>query len=374
MNNLSVGQRLAILVALPLAIILVIVVSSLSSFAKINAGVGVIYDARVVPLTELKKVNDAYGIDMVTAINKATIGMMTPAEAYELLTQAERQARENLAAYQKLPLSPEERKLVDEIATHTDKALRRVSAAANLLQPLGDSMALNDNGDPVIMEYNGDLYEYIDPITSRLQKLIDMQLDGAKQERVAAQKIYDTVFMAFIAVAVVAAAVMVLFGGWVARSISRPLSALRNAIESTERNRDLTVRVGIDQNDEIGSVAHAFEAMVSQKPYRNSMIGYAAMKNLLSDNSRRFDPDVLKAFVRSMGIYPIGSIVVLNNAAIARVVDTHADAPLRPRLKIIVDEFGKHFKDDSGDTIDLLAEKSLFIARAVDPRELSASA
>jgi HD-GYP domain-containing protein (c-di-GMP phosphodiesterase class II) len=124
----------------------------------------------------------------------------------------------------------------------------------------------------------------------------------------------------------------------------------------------------------IVSVADAFEAMVSQKPYRNSMIGYAAIKNLLSDNSRRFDPDVLKAFVRSMGIYPIGSIVVLNNAAIARVVDTHADAPLRPKIKVIVDEFGKHFKDDSGDTLDLLTEKSLFIARALDPRELEATA
>ncbi|PKL24519.1 MAG: phosphohydrolase [Spirochaetae bacterium HGW-Spirochaetae-3] len=130
----------------------------------------------------------------------------------------------------------------------------------------------------------------------------------------------------------------------------------------------------IDLLARIVSVADAFEAMVSQKPYRNSMIGYAAMKNLLSDNSRRFDPDVLKAFVRSMGIYPIGSIVVLNNAAIAKVVDTHANAPLRPRLRIIVDEFGKHFKDESGDTLDLLSEKTLFIARAVDPRELAAPA
>jgi HD-GYP domain-containing protein (c-di-GMP phosphodiesterase class II) len=130
----------------------------------------------------------------------------------------------------------------------------------------------------------------------------------------------------------------------------------------------------IDLLARIVSVADAFEAMVSQKPYRNSMIGYVAIKNLLSDNSRRFDPDVLKAFVHSMGIYPIGSIVVLNNAAVARVIDTHADAPLRPRLRIIVDEFSKHYKDDSGDTIDLLAEKSLFIARAVDPRELAAPA
>ncbi|TFG83875.1 MAG: HD-GYP domain-containing protein [Spirochaetales bacterium] len=129
----------------------------------------------------------------------------------------------------------------------------------------------------------------------------------------------------------------------------------------------------IDILARIASVADAFEAMVSHKPYRNSMIGYAAMKNLLSDNSRRFDPDVLKAFIRSMGIYPIGSLVVLNNAAIARVLETHADAPLRPKIKIIVDEFGKHFKDDTGEQLDLLSEKTLFIARAIDPKELEAA-
>jgi methyl-accepting chemotaxis protein len=264
MSNLSVGQRLSILVGLPLAAILLIVVSSLAAFARINAGVGQIYDARVVPLTELKKVNDAYGIDMVMAINKATIGMMTPAEAYELLTRAEKQARENLATYEKLPLLPEERKLIDEISMHTEKALRRVDAAARVLEPLGDSMKLTDKGDPVIMEYNGDLYEYIDPITSRLQKLIDMQLDAAQQERAAAQKIYDAIFVVFGAIVVAAVAIMVLFGTWVARSISRPLNTLRSAIETTERNRDLTVRVNIDQNDEIGRVAHAFEAMVNR--------------------------------------------------------------------------------------------------------------
>ncbi|HET7839082.1 MAG TPA: HD-GYP domain-containing protein, partial [Rectinemataceae bacterium] len=86
----------------------------------------------------------------------------------------------------------------------------------------------------------------------------------------------------------------------------------------------------IDVLARIVSVADAFEAMVSSKPYRNSMIGYAAMKALLSDNSRRFDPDIIKAFIKSMGIYPLGSTVLLNNAAIARVVETHPDAPLRP--------------------------------------------
>ena len=127
----------------------------------------------------------------------------------------------------------------------------------------------------------------------------------------------------------------------------------------------------IDIGARIVSVADAFEAMVSEKPYRNSMMGYQAMKNLLSDNSRRFDPDILKSFIKTMGIYPIGSIILLNNGVIARVVEVQGDAPLRPRIRILIDEFGKMFKQDEGEIIDLLTEKSLFIARALDPKEIS---
>jgi hypothetical protein len=102
------------------------------------------------------------------------------------------------------------------------------------------------------------------------------------------------------------------------------------------------------------------------------MVGYQAMKNLLSDNSRRFDPSVLKIFIQTMGIYPIGSIVLLNNAALARVIEVRADAPLRPKIHLLIDGSGTIFKPNEGDIIDLLAEKSLFIVKAVDPRELIA--
>jgi HD-GYP domain-containing protein (c-di-GMP phosphodiesterase class II) len=129
--------------------------------------------------------------------------------------------------------------------------------------------------------------------------------------------------------------------------------------------------IAIDVGARIVSVADAFEAMVSQKSYRNSMMGYQAMKNLLSDNSRRFDPDVLKAFIQTMGIYPIGSIILLNSGALARVVEVQGTVPLRPKIRILIDEFGKVFKQDEGDLIDLLTEKSLFIAKAIDPREIA---
>jgi HD-GYP domain-containing protein (c-di-GMP phosphodiesterase class II) len=121
---------------------------------------------------------------------------------------------------------------------------------------------------------------------------------------------------------------------------------------------------------QIVSVADAFEAMISEKPYRNSMMGYEAMKNLMSDNGRRFNPQVLKCFVKIMGIYPINSFVLLNNKSIARVTEVSSQAPLRPKLQIMSDGKGHIYGRDEGDSINLLNEKKLYIVRPVNPKEI----
>ena len=119
------------------------------------------------------------------------------------------------------------------------------------------------------------------------------------------------------------------------------------------------------------AVVDAFEAMVSKRPYRNSMIGYTAMRTILSDNGRRFDPDILKVFIRTMGIYPIGSVVLLKDGRIGRVVDVNSSAPLRPLVKIMIDQNGREFQRDEGEVVNLAEQKDLFIARAVDPKDLA---
>ena len=127
----------------------------------------------------------------------------------------------------------------------------------------------------------------------------------------------------------------------------------------------------IDLGARIVSVADAFEAMVSKKSYRSSMIGYQAVKNLLSDNGRRFDPAVIMAFTKVMGIYPIGSIVRLNDESVARVINVHSEAPLRPVIQMLIDKHGGVLKPGTGATIELLQEKKLFIKNAIDPAEFA---
>jgi hypothetical protein len=95
------------------------------------------------------------------------------------------------------------------------------------------------------------------------------------------------------------------------------------------------------------------------------------MQILLADNSTHFDPEVISAFIRTMGIYPIGSMILLNNGFIGRITEARKDAPLRPKLSLLIDQSGRLLNHEKEENIDLLNEKTLFIVRAVNPKELS---
>jgi HD-GYP domain-containing protein (c-di-GMP phosphodiesterase class II) len=116
------------------------------------------------------------------------------------------------------------------------------------------------------------------------------------------------------------------------------------------------------------SVADAYVAMINERPYREQMIGYDAIKNIISDNFKRFDPNVVKGFLRGMGIYPIGSIVLLNDSTVGRVMSTHTTAPLRPKVEILITTRGHKVQEKV--IIDLFERGDLFIVRAVDPRTI----
>ena len=115
------------------------------------------------------------------------------------------------------------------------------------------------------------------------------------------------------------------------------------------------------------AVVDAFVAMTSQKAYRSALLGYDAMKTLLADKGRHFDYEVIKAMIQSIGVYPIGSIVLMNDTSIARVAGIAPDAPLRPLIRILIDETGHQYPNNKGKLIDLREYKNTFIIKAVDP-------
>ncbi|MDG1772735.1 MAG: methyl-accepting chemotaxis protein [Oceanicoccus sp.] len=263
MKSLNVGQRLAILVGIPLVIIVALVVSSLSSFSVINQGVGRIYDDRLVPLTQLKSTMDGYTA-IINAINKADNGLVSPDQALLELERGQKVIKDNWAQYTKGALNTDESQTVRATEALFPDAEGIIIEAAEMLAEMGDTLQFDEGGNTLITDYNSGLFESIDPIAEQIATLIELQLKIARQERTAAQQVYDDSLSVSITVGAVAIIIMVASGVWVGRSISGPLNELRTLIEQVDRDQDLTVKVCIEQKDEIGQVASAFQRMMDK--------------------------------------------------------------------------------------------------------------
>ena len=93
----------------------------------------------------------------------------------------------------------------------------------------------------------------------------------------------------------------------------------------------------------IVAVADGFDAATSRRAYQTVPYNPAEVMREMRDNPRRgMDPVVVKAFINLTGIYPIGTLVVLDTFELGIV---HAANPLpemlaRPLVKVISDSSG----------------------------------
>lgn len=117
----------------------------------------------------------------------------------------------------------------------------------------------------------------------------------------------------------------------------------------------------ISEFAKIVSICDTFVAMTCERSYRDEHLSYNAMKNIVSESNRRYDPELVKVFLSNMAIYPVGSIVQLNNNLIGRVVSANPDLPLRPKISVLIDEFGDKVTKEK--VIDLQEMSSLFITK-----------
>lgn len=122
----------------------------------------------------------------------------------------------------------------------------------------------------------------------------------------------------------------------------------------------------IDIAARIISVCDAFEAMVSEKPYRNALIGYDAVKSLLGKAGNQFDPDVVKCLVKSTGVYPSGTLVLMSNISVAQVIESDEDSFFLPVVKIVAKGRGDI---ETGTVIKLREQRSVFIVRPLSREE-----
>lgn len=114
----------------------------------------------------------------------------------------------------------------------------------------------------------------------------------------------------------------------------------------------------LDLYSKIVALADQYDAMTSSRVYSRTPIPPDKSLSIMMENAgTKLDPLLYKFFINMVGIYPIGTLVMLNTKEIGLVYETNMPFADRPKVLIIIDTQGKSVrgpivnlseKDDKG--------------------------
>ena len=105
-----------------------------------------------------------------------------------------------------------------------------------------------------------------------------------------------------------------------------------------------------------------YEAMAQPRADRQARVVYNALKEIIDQRNSLFERSLIKALIDIVSIFPLGSLVKLNDGEIGRVVATSRLHPTRPTVDVLIDPPGRRLPEAR--LLSLQDEPMLYI---VDP-------
>jgi len=120
---------------------------------------------------------------------------------------------------------------------------------------------------------------------------------------------------------------------------------LKLVIEHHERSDGSGYPRGLKEKDisfhgKIGAVIDIFDAITSDRYYKEAASPNAALKEMFKMSGRVISKDVFEHFVSHVGIYPVGSLVMLNTKEIGLVYELNKK-PIEPNIIVFFRGDGK---------------------------------
>ena len=84
----------------------------------------------------------------------------------------------------------------------------------------------------------------------------------------------------------------------------------------------------------MGAVCDVYDAITSNRPYKAGWDPAESLRKMAEWSKGHFDDIVFQAFVKSVGIYPIGSLLRLESGRIGVVIDQTEKSLLSPKVKV----------------------------------------
>jgi putative nucleotidyltransferase with HDIG domain len=117
----------------------------------------------------------------------------------------------------------------------------------------------------------------------------------------------------------------------------------------------------------IVAITNTYDNLCNRPDPADSLSPYEAMAHMFGHMRKQFDTSALNLFIRSMGIYPPGTIVKLSDGTLGMVVAVSSAKPLRPSVLI----YDPSVPKSEAIILDLEHEISVEIAASLKPGQLA---
>ena len=119
----------------------------------------------------------------------------------------------------------------------------------------------------------------------------------------------------------------------------------------------------------IVAVADCFDALTAHRAYRKRpYTGYEALRLLLGPDRERYDPAALWALVKTVGLYPAGTLLTTDSGHLVVSLSPDPEDVCRPNCVVLARPDGSMPPDSAPETWNPMP-KSIRVARVVDPDE-----
>lgn len=252
--QLSIRSRLIYTIAFMASLLLVIGAIGIFSLAAMNHSLRSVYEDRVVPLQQLKVIADHYAVSVIDAVNKANAGLISGSQTLQLLHEAAGDIDAEWQRYMSTYLTADEQALADQ-------AQQLFVQADRSLDELERFLELNPgNLKGQLDTFDGPLYATIDPISSKVSELTQLQLTVAKAEFISSQSLYQWVRALAVIMILIGVAMSAYSGLLLIRAISVPLSRAVAVAENIAAGR-LNNSIEVLREDETGQLMIAMQKM-----------------------------------------------------------------------------------------------------------------
>jgi len=117
------------------------------------------------------------------------------------------------------------------------------------------------------------------------------------------------------------------------------------------------------------ALADCFDAMTAHRAYaKRPFTAFEALRHLMGGSRTQFDPAVVWALVRTVGLYPAGTVMLVESGHLVLSMSPNPDDLCRPHCRVLMNPDGTMVPEEGAETWSPMPADNQ-VARVLAPEE-----